>query len=107
MSWPRPSKPWTPLLYRPKPSTSTTILVANANLEAVLAAQHGVQQARAMLQSALARTESRGVHVRHDHPDMDADQMHHTLVSSDGTTDTLAVRKGVSGHWVLAPTDSA
>ena len=60
-----------------------------------------------MLQSAMARTESRGVHVRHDHPDMDADQMHHTLVSSDGTIDTLAVRKGVSGHWVLAPAESA
>ena len=82
-------------------------LVANANFEAVLAAQHGVQQARAMIQSAMARTESRGVHVRHDHPDMDVDQMHHTLVSSDGTTDTLAVRKGVSGHWVLAPSESA
>ena len=82
-------------------------LVANANFEAVLAAQHGVHQARAMLQSAMARTESRGVHLRHDHPDMDADQMHHTLVSSDGTIDTLAVRKGVSGHWVLAPAESA
>lgn len=84
-----------------------TSLVANANLEAVLAAQHGVQQARAMVQSAMARTESRGVHVRHDHPETDAAQMHHTLVSADGTTDTLAVRKGVSGHWVLAPTESA
>jgi len=84
-----------------------TSLVANANLEAVLTAQHGVQQARAMVQSALARTESRGVHVRHDFPDIDDEQMHHTLVSDDGTTDTLAVRKGVSGHWVLAPTESA
>ena len=54
-----------------------------------------------------ARTESRGVHVRHDFPDIDDEQMHHTLVSDDGTTDTLAVRKGVSGHWVLAPTESA
>ena len=60
-----------------------------------------------MVQSAMARTESRGVHVRHDHPETDAAQMHHTLVSADGTTDTLAVRKGVSGHWVLAPTESA
>ena len=33
--------------------------------------------------------------------------MHHTLVSSDGAIDTLAVRKGVSGHWVLAPAESA
>ena len=84
-----------------------TSLVANANFEAALAAQHGVQLARAMLQSALSRTESRGVHVRHDHPDTDAEQMHHTLISADGTTDTLAVRKGVSGHWVLAPAESA
>ncbi|MDP6233549.1 MAG: FAD-binding protein [Candidatus Poseidoniaceae archaeon] len=84
-----------------------TSLVANANFEAALAAQHGVQVARAMLQSALVRTESRGVHVRHDHPDTDAEQMHHTLISADGTTDTLAVRKGVSGHWVLAPAESA
>ena len=84
-----------------------TSLVANANFEAALAAQHGVQLARAMLQSALSRTESRGVHVRHDHPETDAEQMHHTLISAEGTTDTLAVRKGVSGHWVLAPTESA
>jgi len=84
-----------------------TSLVANANLEAALATQHGVQVARAMLQSATSRTESRGVFVRHDHPDTDAEQMHHTLISADGTTDTLAVRKGVSGHWVLAPTESA
>ena len=84
-----------------------TSLVANANFEAALAAQHGVQLARAMLQSALSRTESRGVHVRHDHPDTDAEQMHHTLISADGTADTLAVRKGVSGHWVLAPAESA
>jgi succinate dehydrogenase/fumarate reductase flavoprotein subunit len=84
-----------------------TSLVANANFEAALAAQHGVQLARAMLQSAMSRTESRGVHVRHDHPDTDAEQMHHTLISADGTTDTLAVRKGVSGHWVLAPAESA
>lgn len=84
-----------------------TSLVANANLEAALAAQHGVQVARAMLQSATARTESRGVFVRHDHPETDAAQMHHTLISADGTSDTLAVRKGVSGHWVLAPAESA
>ena len=84
-----------------------TSLVANANLEAALAAQHGVQVARAMLQSATSRTESRGVFVRHDHPDTDAEQMHHTLISADGTSETLAVRKGVSGHWVLAPTESA
>ena len=84
-----------------------TSLVANANFEAALAAQHGVQLGRAMLQSALSRTESRGVHVRHDYPDTDAEQMHHTLISADGTTDTLAVRKGVSGHWVLAPAESA
>ncbi len=84
-----------------------TSLVANANFEAALAAQQGVQLARAMLQSALSRTESRGVHVRHDHPDTDAEQMHHTLISADGTADTLAVRKGVSGHWVLAPAESA
>jgi succinate dehydrogenase/fumarate reductase flavoprotein subunit len=80
-----------------------TSLVANANIVDVVALQAGVQQAKAVLRSALARTESRGVHVRHDHADADANQLHHTLVSADGTVGRLALRKGASGHWVLSP----
>ncbi|MDA0877714.1 MAG: FAD-binding protein [archaeon] len=80
-----------------------TSLIANANLVDVVGLQAGLQVAKAVLRSALARTESRGVHQRHDHATDDADQLHHTLVSADGTTGRLALRKGASGHWVLSP----
>lgn len=80
-----------------------TSLVANTNLVDVLELQAGVRQARAILLSAMSRTESRGSHVRHDHAEADPEQLHHTLVSADGTTGRLALRKGASGHWVLSP----
>ena len=33
----------------------------------------------------------------------DAEQLHHTLVDSEGNLSTLAIRKGGSGTWTLAP----
>ncbi|RZT85841.1 succinate dehydrogenase / fumarate reductase flavoprotein subunit [Pseudonocardia sediminis] len=42
--------------------------------------------ARATLDCALARTETRGAHVRSDHPDLDPAQVHNLLWTPDGVT---------------------
>lgn len=42
--------------------------------------------ARATLQSALERRETRGAHVRSDHPDLDPDQQHNLLWTPAGIT---------------------
>jgi succinate dehydrogenase / fumarate reductase flavoprotein subunit len=75
----------------------------NSNLLEALRIKAGIRLAKATVQSALSRTESRGVHQRSDFTETDSDQMHHTLVDFEGNTSTLAIRKGSSGSWVLAP----
>ena len=43
------------------------------------------------------------VHQRSDFEEEDSEQLHHTLVDSEGNLSTLAIRKGGSGTWVLSP----
>ena len=75
----------------------------NTNLLEALRLKAGIRLAKATTQSALSRTESRGSHQRTDFTETDSDQIHHTLVDKEGTTSTLAIRKGGSGTWVLSP----
>ena len=75
----------------------------NSNLLESLRLKAGIRLAKATVQSALSRTESRGAHQRADFAELDSEQMHHTLVDIEGEISTLAIRKGVSGTWVLTP----
>ena len=75
----------------------------NSNLLATRRLQGAIRMGLATAQSALTRTESRGTHQRSDFTDSDDEQLHHTLVDTDGTISTLALRKGTSGSWVLTP----
>ena len=78
-------------------------LIANTNLLEILRAQAAVRMMMASVQSGLARQESRGVFHREDFPETNEDFLHHITVAQDGTTGTLAVKKGAGGHWVLPP----
>ena len=78
-------------------------LIANTNLLEILRAQAAVRMMMASVQSGLARQESRGVFQREDFPETNQDFLHHIIVAQDGTTGTLAVKKGAGGHWVLPP----
>jgi succinate dehydrogenase / fumarate reductase flavoprotein subunit len=78
-------------------------LIANTNLLEVLRTQAAIRLVMASVQSGLARKESRGSFTRDDFPDADDDYLHHITVEKDGTTGTLALKKGAGGHWVLAP----
>ena len=78
-------------------------LIANTNLLEILRAQAAVRMMMASVQSGLARQESRGVFQREDFPETNQDFLHHITVAQDGTTGTLAVKKGAGGHWVLPP----
>ena len=75
----------------------------NTNLLEALRLKAGIRLAIASARSALSRTESRGTHQRSDFAEEDSEQLHHTLVDSDGNLSTLAIRKGGSGTWVLSP----
>ena len=75
----------------------------NTNLLEALRLKAGIRLAIASARSALSRTESRGTHQRSDFEEEDSEQLHHTLVDSDGNLSTLAIRKGGSGTWVLSP----
>ncbi len=48
--------------------------------------------AAAAVSAALAREESRGTHIRSDHPELDPNQANHSLASMDGTVTTLSLR---------------
>ena len=75
----------------------------NTNLLEALRLKAGIRLATASVRSAIARTESRGTHQRTDFEESDDEQLHHNLVDSEGNMSTLAIRKGSSGTWVLAP----
>ena len=75
----------------------------NSNLLEALRLKAGVRLAKAMAQSALARTESRGTHKRSDFAELDPEQLHHNLVDIQGNISQLAIRKGSSGDWILSP----
>ena len=75
----------------------------NTNLLEALRLKAGIRLAIASVRSALSRTESRGTHQRTDFSEQDDEQLHHTLVDVEGNLSTLAIRKGVSGTWVLTP----
>ena len=75
----------------------------NDNLRQILYLKATIRLSIAATRSALARTESRGSHKRSDYPQTDSDQLHHTLVDKDGNIGSLAIRKGPSGSWLIAP----
>jgi len=75
----------------------------NTNLLDSLRLKAGVRLAKATVQSAISRTESRGTHQRSDFEESDSEQIHHTLVDIDGNTSTLAIRKGSGRSWTLSP----
>ena len=77
----------------------------NTNLLEALRLKAGIRLAKATVQSAMSRTESRGTHQRTDFTEQDDEQLHHTLVDIDGNLSTLAIRKGTSGTWVLSPSE--
>ena len=81
-----------------------TSLIANQNLLEILRTQAAIRMAQAYVKSASLRTESRGLHQRSDYPESNDEQLHHNLIFSNGTHGTLALRKGPSGNWILAPT---
>ena len=75
----------------------------NDNLRQILYLKAMIRLSIAATRSALARKESRGLHQRSDYPQIDNDQLHHTLVDKDGNISSLAIRKGSSGTWLIAP----
>jgi len=78
-------------------------LIANTNLLEVLRTQAAVRMVLASVQSGLARKESRGSFTREDFPEANDDFLHHITIDREGTTGTLAIKKGAGGHWVLPP----
>lgn len=78
-------------------------LIANTNLLEILRTQAAIRLVTASVQSGLARQESRGSFTREDYPESDEAFLHHITVDLQGNTDTLALKKGAGGHWVLAP----
>ena len=63
----------------------------NTNLLESLRLKAGIRLAIASTRSAMSRTESRGTHQRSDFEEEDAEQLHHTLVDSEGNLSTLAI----------------
>lgn len=66
--------------------------VMNTELVSMRRTQGLLAIAEAAVASAAARTESRGSHVRSDHPDTDAGQTHHSLASASGEIGSLSLR---------------
>lgn len=73
-------------------SIHDTSPVMNMELVSMRRTQGLLNIAEAAVAAALAREESRGCHVRSDHPETDASQAHHSLVAGDGTVGALALR---------------
>ena len=66
--------------------------VMNTELVTMRRTQGLLAIAEAAVICANAREESRGSHTRSDHPESDANQIHHSLASGDGSSGTLALR---------------
>jgi succinate dehydrogenase/fumarate reductase flavoprotein subunit len=75
-----------------KLSITDTSPVMNTEMVSMLRTQGLLSVASAAVSAALAREESRGTHVRTDHPNTDSDQAKHSLSRSDGTVTTLTLR---------------
>tara|TARA_B100000683_G_scaffold35844_1_gene31565 strand:+ start:3530 stop:5149 length:1620 start_codon:yes stop_codon:yes gene_type:complete len=78
-------------------------LIANTNYSSLLRVQSGIRLLRASIKSALARNESRGVHLRSDFAEENPELIHHITVDNEDNVGTLAVRKGQKDNWILAP----
>ena len=78
-------------------------LIANMNLVEIARVQASARLARASVQAALARQESRGCHHRSDFIDSSEEHLHHYTVNQKGEVKTLALRKSKTGNWILPP----
>jgi len=78
-------------------------LIANTNIVEIARVQASARLALASVQSALAREESRGCHHRSDFTESSEDHLHHYTVNQVGEVNTLALRKGKTGNWILPP----
>ncbi len=79
-------------LQETKLSISDTSPVMNTEMVSMIRTQGLLGVASAAVSAALAREESRGTHIRVDHPDTDTKQAKHSLSSNDGTVVNLALR---------------
>jgi len=79
-------------LQETKLNITDTSPVMNTEMVSMLRTQGLLSVASAAVSAALAREESRGTHVRTDHPDTDANQAKHSLSGSDGTVTSLTLR---------------
>ena len=79
-------------LQETKLSISDTSPVMNTEMVSMIRTQGLLGVASAAVSAALAREESRGTHIRVDHPDTDTKQARHSLSSNDGTVVNLALR---------------
>jgi succinate dehydrogenase / fumarate reductase flavoprotein subunit len=66
--------------------------VMNTEIVSMMQTKGLLAVAAAAVSAALAREESRGTHIRSDHPEADPDQANHSLSSIDGTVTTLPLR---------------
>ena len=79
-------------LQETKLNITDTSPVMNTEMVSMLRTQGLLSVASAAVSAAQAREESRGTHVRKDHPDTDANQAKHSLSGSDGTVSSLTLR---------------
>tara|TARA_B100000749_G_scaffold279439_1_gene272201 strand:- start:237 stop:1829 length:1593 start_codon:yes stop_codon:yes gene_type:complete len=79
-------------LQQTKLSITDSSPVMNTEMVSMLRTQGLLSVASAAVSAAMAREESRGTHVRTDHPDTDANQAKHSLSGNDGRVTSLTLR---------------
>ena len=79
-------------LQQTKLSITDSSPVMNTEMVSMLRTQGLLSVASAAVSAAMAREESRGTHIRTDHPDTDANQAKHSLSGNDGTVTSLTLR---------------